>query len=184
MELFRIFPWDGRSRGGAPGGPFFVPRHKQGAGRHDVPEKDGVIYTSKIAVSAVAEALKSFRGQPAPPGVFDRPDGTRLALATFDLHNAVVLVDLDDPTELAARGLNPSLVASGLRPATQALARTLYDEGVAAFLWWSALNASWKNAALFEGRVRSGLRVTEITALRAGLDVVTRAALELNVSLK
>ena len=184
VELFRIFPWDGRTRGDAAGGPLYVPRQKQGAGRHDIPERDGVLYCSEIAGSAVAEAIKSFRGQSVPRSVFIRPGGMTIALATLELDDAIALIDLDDSAHLASRGITPSQVASSHRPTTQGIARRLFDEGSPGFTWWSALKSSWKNATLFESRVRAHMKIRDVSSLSADLDAVVHAAGEMFVTFR
>lgn len=161
-----------------------MPRQKQGAGRHDIPERDGVIYASRVSVSAVAEALKSFRGQTVPGSLFERTDGNNIALATLTLDDGTTLVDLDDATELAHRRITPSHVASIDRPTTQAIARRIFDEGAAGIAWWSALKSSWKNATLFETRVKGRLLAVDIEILRPGLELVARAAAEVFVRFK
>jgi hypothetical protein len=181
VQLFRVFPWDGRSRGNSAGGPFYVPRHKQGAGRHDIPERDGVVYCSEVAISAVAEAIKSFRGQVVSQGIFTRPDGTVLSLATFELDDSIALIDLDDTVKLTSLGIAPSKVASPHRTVTQGIARKLFDEGNAGFTWWSALKSSWKNATLFESRVRSYLKIRDIGVLGVDMAIVGQAADEMLV---
>jgi hypothetical protein len=62
------------------------------------------------------------------------------------------LVDLGDPAELVPRDLRPSLVATGERSRTRAMAAALFDEGGPGFLWWSTLESSWRNATLFAER--------------------------------
>jgi hypothetical protein len=183
MQLFRVFPWDGHSRGNAEGGPLYVPRHKQGAGRHDIPEREGVIYCSKVAVSAVAETLKPFRGQTVPRRIFSRPDGTVVALATLELEDSITLVDLDDTAQLSFLGFAPSEASSTHRAITQAVARKLFDQKHPGFIWWSALKSSWKNATLFESRVSSYLKVSDIVNLGADLTIVNQIADEMFVKI-
>lgn len=102
----------------------------------------------------MAERLQAFRGQAVGPGVLQRPDGRVLALASFDVADEDVAVDLDDPGELLRVALRPSHVATHDRAVTQPIALRIHDSGAAGFLWWSTLEASWPNATLFAGRFR------------------------------
>jgi len=185
LQLYRVFYWDGHSTGASEGGPLFVPQELQGAGRHDIPELDGVIYTSVAPVSCVAEAIKDFRSQEVRSAIFLRPDGHRRSLAAFDLADTVRLLDLDDPKELVKRGINPSQVSSPTRSVTQGLTRQLFEEGLAGFYWWSALNASWKNVTLFKSRVIKSLSLKEKPVeLKLDLPVVREAGDFLKVNFR
>jgi hypothetical protein len=159
FRFYRAFRWDRRSAGASVGGPLYVPRHRQGSGRHDIPERDGVIYASLAAASCAAEVIKSFRGQLLVNEVFERAAGGSSALACLETQKNLTLVDLDDPKQLDKRKLLPSQVVSPQRTVTQEMTRALHDEGVAGFLWWSTLNSGWKNVTLFESRVRRELKV-------------------------
>jgi hypothetical protein len=61
--LYRVFPFMPSSTATDIGGALFVPRHRQGEGRHDNPEHYGALYATRIPESAVAEQLQGFRGQ-------------------------------------------------------------------------------------------------------------------------
>ena len=151
MDLFRVFTWDGSSTGATENGPLFVSRTIQGKGRHDAPDKYGAWYCSRDAVSAVAESIQFLRGRVLRDRHFDVGGSVR-ALVGLSLDEAVGLLNLDDPLELAARRLRPSQVATGRRTVTQRLARSIFDEGAAGFLWWSTLEGEWTNATLFYER--------------------------------
>ena len=120
MRLYRVFDWDGRSLGAEVGGPLFVHRTAQGAGRHDVPEQSGVWYLSQSPVAAVAETLQYLRGHTITATDFLRRNGRRKALAVVDLAGPAALIDLDDPGELDRRTWRPSRIATLRRPMTQA----------------------------------------------------------------
>ena len=149
--LYRVFPHRPGAGSGEPGGPLYVARDRQGAGRHDNPDHYGALYASASAESAVAERIQAFRGQPLADRDLTRADGTSLALAGFDDSRLADrgVVDLDDPRELARRRLRPSRVATGHREVTQPMALAIHAEGVPGFAWWSALEASWRNVTLF-----------------------------------
>jgi RES domain-containing protein len=129
-----------------------VGRERQGAGRHDGPERYGALYAARSAVSAVAERVQIFRGRTLTDRFLQRHGGPVLALATIDDSRLGDVVDLDDPRELAARELRPSGVATHDRMATQRVASELFEEGVTGFDWWSTLEASWINVTLFAER--------------------------------
>jgi len=157
VELFRVFDWDGVALGAEDGGPLFVARDRQGAGRHDNPAAYGAWYGSRASESAIAEAIQSFRGQPLSDDDFERPNGHRKALAAFRLDDRVRLVDLDDPRILVSRRLPPSQVATLRRATTQRIAAAVYRDGAAGLSWWSTLDAEWTNVTLFRERAIKSL---------------------------
>lgn len=152
MQLFRVFSWAGAAAHRSDGGALFVARDRQGAGRHDAPERYAAWYCSRHAVSAVAESIQFARGQLLEDADFARADGRRLALAEIHLDDRVRVLDLDDPNELARRGLRPSEVATGRRAVTQAIASEIFGDGLTGFSWWSTLEAEWTNVTLFHER--------------------------------
>jgi hypothetical protein len=159
--LYRLFPWDPAADAAASGGALFNPRAQQGSGRHDNPHLYGALYVARVEVSAVAEWLVAFRGQSLAADDFVRTDGRRWGLVGLDDSGLPDIVDLDDPSELAARGLRPSRVATRVRSTTQEVAGTLFAEGIPGFGWWSTLEASWPNVTLFAERALPALRVAD-----------------------
>ncbi len=161
MTLHRVFTWDGSTDGDVAGGPLFVPRRRQGSGRHDNPELYGAFYCSLEPASCIAEALQPFRNQSVAQSDLSRSDGLCLALARYDLGVDADLADLDDPLALHCRGLRPSQVATLERQLTQRTAARIYEEGAAGLLWWSVLESLWINATLFLERVRENLATAD-----------------------
>ena len=161
MRLFRVFSWPRAAAGRRRGGPLFVARALQGAGRHDAPDKYGAWYCAREAVSAVAEAIQFARGQSLEDGDFVRVGGRVLALVELRLGDAARLVDLDDPAELVKRSIRPSEAATGRRSVTQRIASALFDEGITGFSWWSTLEAEWTNLTLFQERALPFVSVAE-----------------------
>ena len=156
--LFRVFPSIPGSRPNDPGGPLYVPLFDQGGGRHDNPDHYGVLYLSRAQASPVAEKLRDYRGRGlADTDLFD--EGSRLVLARIEDDALTALIDLDDPANLGARGLRPSVVATRQRKPTRRMALHIYEEGVAGFEWWSTIEASWINVTLFDDRVAGRLTV-------------------------
>jgi D-alanyl-lipoteichoic acid acyltransferase DltB (MBOAT superfamily) len=184
--LFRVFPWDQQSEGSSAGGPLFVPRLKQGSGRHDIPERDGVFYCSTNVTSAIAEAIQSFRGRKINNQTFQRVNGWILSLVSYNIQDDKLKIEnLDHPKNLAKRGLIPSQIATNHRPTTQNVARRLYDEGLSGFSWWSALEASWQNVTLFENRVKKHLEIKDAPKiLQVQLEEVQNTAYKLNIELE
>lgn len=182
--LHRLFPWDPAADASSPGGALFNPRAQQGSGRHDNPDLYGALYLSRIEVSAVAEWLAGFRGQTLMPDDFTRTDGRRWALVGLDGLALRGTVDLDDPLELAARQLRPSMVATCTRSTTQQVAGTLFAEGIPGFGWWSTLEASWPNVTLFAERALATHTVAD-SPREIGIDdpVVRAAAAAIGVTL-
>ena len=176
MRLWRVLPFDPAAAPDAPGGPLWIPRAFQGTARHDAPEHYGCLYVAESPDSAVAEALAPFRGTgDLDDGLLVR-SGRRLALAELELGDALVLVDLDDPTELQAEHLRPSIVATSHRLVTQAYALSIFERrgDAAGFRWWSTLEASWINVTLFD-RCLGLLEVARVRPLAIG-DASVRAA--------
>src|SRR5919197_6384472 len=124
MILFRCFAWSRRARAQERNGALWIPRELQGEGRHDNPDAYGCLYVADRAVSAVVEQLARFRGQRLTDGMLARR-GLPLALAAIDLPDNRLVLDLDDPTVLAAHDLRPSLVATRTRTVTQPQALAL-----------------------------------------------------------
>ncbi|MGH8937074.1 MAG: RES family NAD+ phosphorylase [Acidimicrobiia bacterium] len=147
--LYRVFP----SRAGATpteeGGALYVPRARQGSGRHDNPDHYGALYAARSPESAIAERVQGFRGQPLTGADLRLADGRRWALGAIDEARLSPLVDLDDPSQLAHRRLRPSMVATRDRSTTREIARAIFAEGLPGFSWWSTLESSWTNVTLF-----------------------------------
>lgn len=161
-----------------------MPRERQGAGRHDNPDHYGALYVSRSAESAVAERIQAFRGQMLTDADLGFVGGARLALATFDDADLRGLVDLDDPAELVAREIRPSMVATHDRGVTRAIALRIHAEEAAGFGWWSSLEASWPNVTLFAERAVPRLvLVGEPEVLSARHPVLAAAARALGVRL-
>ncbi len=178
--LYRVFPHLPGREPQDEGGPLFVPRERQGTGRHDNPDQYGALYVSRLPESAVAERIQPFRGQNLTDGDLARRDGARYALVALNDAGLTDVVDLDDPAELMRRDLRPSRVATRKRDATQGLARSMYDEGIPGFSWWSTLEAAWTNVTLFAERALPALIVDgepepltiEHPAVRAAADLL------------
>jgi RES domain len=182
--FYRVFDWDGRSLGAELGGPLFVPRKMQGAGRFDIPELDGVLYASAGELGAVAETLQGFRSRTITNRHFERPDGRRKAIVAFEIATHVKLVDLDDAQTLARLTLAPSQVMTHHRVVTHPIVQRLYHERADGLLWPSAIEGSWKNACLFDSRIQSKLRLSsEIQPLTIKHPIVQKAAAWLNLPL-
>jgi RES domain len=177
--LFRVFGW-------APDTtpePLLVPRDRQGAGRHDDPDRYTAWYLAREPVSAIAEVIQVFRGQELNDAALVRPDGSRRALATLDDAAIPALVDLDDPAVLVSRRLRPSGVATGVRRTTQRLAAAAFDDGAVGLSWWSSLEASWTNVTLFAERLGGPLPIVEVAPLTLDQPAMVEAAERLGVRL-
>lgn len=150
--LYRVYrALDGASPT-ARGGPLYVPRDRQGAGRHDNPGRYGAFYAARSAVAAVAETIQMFRGRDLSAEDLELADGSRLTLATLDDSALAAITDLDDPAILVEEGWRPSGVASRDRMVTQAMAVQVFDAGALGLSWWSTLDALWTNVTLFAER--------------------------------
>jgi RES domain-containing protein len=182
MDLFRVFDWDGSSLGRREGGPLHVARARQGAGRHDAPALYGAWHCSREPVSAVAESLQYLRGHVLTDDDFLRAGGSTKALVTLRVDAALELVDLDDPSELAARRLRPSRVATLRRPVTQRVAASIFEEGAGGLLWWSTLETEWANVTLFHERALRHVSIAgKLRTLSTGMSEVRQAAAFLGI---
>ena len=185
MHLYRVFDWDRSSLGRGDGGPLFVARRAQGAGRHDNPSQYGAWYCARQRVSAVAESLQRFRGQTLEDGDFVRSDGRIKALVSLEIDDDVRLVDLDDPEELVRRRLRPSHVATLRRDGTQPIASAIFTDGACGLSWWSTIDANWTNVTLFHERALPLARVAgPPLPLSTREDDVRAAAVRLSITLE
>ena len=147
--LFRVYrALDGAAET-ARGGPLFVPRERQGAGRHDNSGHYGAFYAARSAVAAVAETIQVFRGRDLSPEDLEFADGSRLTVALLEDSGLGSLLDLDDPGVLVRESWRPSAVASRDRAVTQAMALRAFEAGASGLSWWSTLDAAWTNVTLF-----------------------------------
>jgi hypothetical protein len=182
--LYRAFPFLADAGLHEAGGPLYVPRERQGTGRHDQPDQYGALYVSRSPESAVAERIQAFRGQSLTDADLGFTSGAKLALATFEDATIEDIIDLDDPAELVARGLRPSTVATRDRAVTRAMALRIFAEGVTGFAWWSTLEASWTNVTLFAERAAPQLELARnLELLSIEHPVLTAAAAALGVNL-
>ena len=150
--LYRVF----RALDGVPvdarGGPLYVPRERQGAGRHDSPTRFGAFYAARTPEAAVAESIQVFRGRDLTAEDLEYADGSRLTLAILDDAELGALLDLDDPAVLVREAWRPSGVASRERTLTQGMAVRAFEAGALGLSWWSTLDAAWTNVTLFAER--------------------------------
>lgn len=183
MRLWRVLPWDPAAAPAAPGGPLFVPRLFQGAGRHDAPDRYGCLYLAEQPQSAVAEILAPFRGTGDLHASLLVRAGRRLGLAELELGEGAAVLDLDEPTVLSAEGLRPSIIATGHRRRSQAYALALFERHpeAAGLRWWSSLESSWLNLTLFD-RAIGEVSVSGVRPLTVDEDVVQEAARHLGLA--
>ncbi len=150
--LFRVYRALPGVAATARGGALFVPRERQGAGRHDSPGRYGAFYAARSPVAAVAESIQAFRGRELTADDLELADGSRLTLATLDDSGLGAVADLDEPAVLTEEGWRPSGVASRDRMVTQAMAVRVFDRGGLGLSWWSTLDSAWTNVTLFAER--------------------------------
>jgi len=184
VNLYRTFPWDKSAGERDPGGVLYVPRDKQGPGRHDLPHLDGVLYCSLTPQSAVAEFIQGYRGKRLRKIHLQRPDNLVIALGQIALKETSLLLNLDDPEVLLKHKLRPSGILTHDRSITRALAERLYNAGATGLLWPSALEASWLNASIFVDRSRNLLSAGKITPLQLTSTELIQAATWLNIEIE
>jgi hypothetical protein len=181
--VWRVLPVDPAAAQDAAGGPLWFPREHQGAARHDNPTAYGCLYVAETPVSAVAEALASFRGRGALTAAMLERAGRRLSLVALELREPAGLLDLDAPQTLAAESLRPSNVATRVRQRTQSDALALFEahRRATGLRWWSTIEASWINVTVFD-RARRRLRLRSVELLSADHEVVRAATVELGLA--
>ncbi len=184
ISLYRVFPWKPDSTESEPGGVFFVSRSKEGQGRHDLPDIDGILYCSLNPVSAIAEFIQGFRGQKISAIHLQRPDDLLVSIVHFELTVARKVINLDDPETLLKHNILPSQVMTRNRKITREIARRLYLTGAKGLLWPSSLESSWINASLFQMRVSGLLSVVgDIRPLSLDLPELEEASNILGISI-
>ena len=177
MDLYRVFVWDGNHNEQKLLKALCPLKSMQGVGRHDIPDKTAVIYCSQSSVSAIAEVIQGFRGITLGDGDFKVPQNKMRALCHFVLDDNISLIELNDPIELNKRQLKPSQVVSSNRKVTQNISRSLFDENISGFTWWSTLNSSWENVTLFKKRTIDNISIDgDIIPLNTQLPVLMEAA--------
>jgi hypothetical protein len=184
--LYRVFRAITGARPVERGGPLYVPRERQGAGRHDSPGYFGALYAARSPESAVAEVIQAYRGRDLWDADLVLVDGSVQTLAAFDDGAVGPILDLDDPTVLVAQRWRPSGVASRDRSITQPIAVRAFQDGAHGLSWWSTLDAGWTNVTLFAERVIGpGLLVVagEPERLTTGHPVLVAAAEHLSIGL-
>jgi hypothetical protein len=135
------------------------------------------LYASLEPLSVVAEALAPYRGSGRLSAAMLVRAGLPLAIGELELPDDAGVVDLDDPAVLVAEGLRPSRVATRQRPVTQRVAALLFERhrNATALAWWSALEASWSNATVFD-RASASLSAKQTEQLTPDHALVREAA--------
>ncbi|MDQ2724360.1 MAG: RES domain-containing protein [Actinomycetota bacterium] len=165
---------------GDPGHPLNAQAAHQGKGRWDNPTLYTVMYLSASAEAAVGEAFGNLATW--SPGMLGFPQirGSVRSLGTFELNEeAHPVIDLDDTSELAQRGIRPAHVVVRNRPRTQQIAADLFSEGRwSGIQWWSYHRPQWTAIALWD---LSGLKFRRVEDLR-GHPALDAAAKTLSIS--
>jgi hypothetical protein len=156
VRVHRVFPHRPGAEPGEPGHASYLPT-VQGGGRLDNPEAYVMRYFGETAAAAVAERFGELDEWVAP--MLRLRDGSRLALATFDLTNEARLLDMDDAQVLVDRGLRPTQVVRRDLAVTQAWAMKVYDERTSprgrrrwdGIRWWSWHRPEWPVLGIWAG---------------------------------
>jgi hypothetical protein len=174
--LYRCFAWSAAAQATEQDGPLWFPRGFQGDGRHDNPQRYGVLYLADREVSCVVEQLARFRGQRLVAALLRRR-GLPLALAEIELPDDAQIIDLDEPRVLQAEQLRPSQVATRRREVTQPQALALYRSHprAAALRWWSTFESLWANVTVF-ARAARRLQLHDVRELTLDDPAVLEAA--------
>ena len=164
--LYRVFRATPGAGAADRGGPLYVPRDRQGAGRHDDPTRYGAWYAARTPEAAVAEMIQAFRGRDLVDADLALVGGAHQSLAIVDDEPLGPMLDLDDPAVLTDHGWRPSRVASRDRSVTQPMAVRAFTDGALGLSWWSTLDAAWTNVTLFAERTLAEGALTVISTER------------------
>ncbi len=172
MEIYRVFDWDGITvNKRIIGGPLYIPGHRQGKGRHDIPDSDGVFYCSLVKISAIAEALHPFINLTIKNKVFHLESGLTQSLVKISIDN-LGLIDLTDAKELLRLSISPQDVATLDRRITQEISRKIFKMGVDGFKWYSAIESKWTNLTLFASRIEDKVSVKKEDIQKLNIDLI------------
>jgi hypothetical protein len=185
-HIWRAFPWEPSAAEGAPFAPDHLPA-QSGQGRFDLPLSTGASawYFAESQEHAVAEKLQELRGRVLRDDyLFER--GRRLAIASAELEDGLLLADLCDAAELVRRGIGPDRLSYRDRNVTQAISSDLHeDTDLAGFRWWSSFFGEWHTVVLFSDRLADGalrLRTAEHIELASPALSAAAAALAIEIA--
>lgn len=186
LKLYRTFYWNDQPiKDLYPiGAPLYVNRDYQGTGRFDL-EDDSVIYCSLDAISSVSEVLSIYRNSKIFNRTFKSKQGYHMAIAEIVVQDELNLIDFRDAHQIIRMKTNPSTIATYDREVTQRLAKLIKEKGLDGLIWWSILEASWSNLALFESKLKlkKNIKVTNVTKLSTNVSIVENAADLLNIEI-
>ncbi len=186
MLIYRVFSWNSKiKKETADGGALYIPRDKQGEGRHDIPEYAGVMYCSGEVISAISETIQDFRGKTITNRDFELANEKIKALAALELADDAKIIDLRNAKNLMKYKINPVEVATHERETTKKVSERMYQEEAGGFIWWSAIESKWANLTLFGDRIKNKLKVKgPIKPLNTAMPEVVTAAGYLNINLE
>lgn len=147
---YRVFPYLHSAAAGGPGHPLYEHR-PQRDGRLDHPDYY-VWYLTLQPQAAVGEVFGNLAVWETSMFKAPQVHGARRALGVYRLPDDLPVLDLDDPAELAQRGLRPTQVVVRNLAVTQAWAHRIWDERDVhdparrrwrAVRWWSYHRPFW-----------------------------------------
>jgi hypothetical protein len=149
VRLFRVLPYDVNAAPDERGGVFY--RSGTSAGRVANPDLYRELYLGRAREGAIAESLG--RLPIWHPSDFVHASGHRMALAEYELPDAVRIFDLDDVDALRSIGiLRPGEIVTRDRAKTRAWARAIFERSseYAGAAWWSSYNPDWTSIGLWD----------------------------------
>lgn len=177
MLLYRVFPRVPRARPGQPGHGLYV-HPDQGTNRWDNPDLYRAGYFAATAEGAVGETFADRTRWRADMLPFPALAGAMRELGTYRIdEEAHPLLDLDDARTLLDRGIRPSRVVWRNRPATQALARGIFEERRwSGLTWWSMHRPQWALVCLWDTDVLTLERTDALVGSTALVEAAERLA--------
>lgn len=166
MKLYRVLAYNRAAGAREPGGALYVP--PQGHGRIDNPEHYGVLYVGDAPAGVCAEAFNvgkyrtgfsaaMLRGHPS------LPNSVR-ALVSYEVAEPLAYCNLDDPRELIAQSLRPSIVVTRDYTISQAWALKIFHQNRWAGVgWWSYHDGRWTSMGIWDRDVITDFDVEPLT---------------------
>ncbi|MDQ2679695.1 MAG: RES family NAD+ phosphorylase [Candidatus Eremiobacteraeota bacterium] len=180
MRVYRVCIYLPNAAPNEPGGVFFIPPNQAGT-RIGNSKHYQTLYVGDSAAGVCAEAFNfgRYRLRWTSEMLRGRPDipGSYRALAWYDLEDATVLCNLDDPSELLAQSLRPSEIITRDYAQSQAWALRLFQQRKWRGLrWWSYHDARWASVGLWSRDIIKAHGVERLTmsnpALSEAADVL------------
>lgn len=178
MMFYRIFHYDKKKQNS----PVDVDINKQGNQRHDIINKDAVLYLSKEKVSCFAEKYQYQRNRVVSNKFIELNYNKIVVMSKIQLSEKCKLLDLRDSAQLNKFKISPTIVTTQKRNLSQKLSLDIFKMNYDGFLWWSSIESLWTNMTLFKSRVLGHIKVKSICPISLKDDYAKEASKLLNIT--